>query len=101
MKKFKASIVKFDIQYPYGDKQEEYGKLAQSLKNTENVLVAEVGVQDYGDMENKDIADRFSIKKEDFPVVKLFLNDDLANPIEYPSDADFTADKLKQFVRYD
>lgn len=99
MSKFKATIVKFDIQYPYGDKQDEYGKLAQSLKGTDDVLVAEVGVQDYGDMENKDLADKFSVKKDDFPVVKLFLNGDLENPIQYPSDADFTADNLKQFVR--
>lgn len=97
--KFKASIVKIDIQYPYGEKEDEFKKFAESMKNSHDILVGEVGVQDYGEYENKDLADRFGAKKEDFPVVKLFMGKDLDNPIDYPSDAEFNADKLKQFVR--
>ncbi|RWS05176.1 endoplasmic reticulum resident protein 29-like protein [Dinothrombium tinctorium] len=96
---FKATLVKFDIQYPYGEKHDEYGVVATDLKNTKDLLVAEVGVQDYGDHENQDLADRYGVKKDDFPVVKLFLANDLQNPLTFPSNEDFKADKIKQFVK--
>lgn len=98
--KFKATLVKFDIQYPYGEKHDEFGIVASSLKNNEDILIAEVGVQDYGDNENQDLADKYGVKKDDFPVVKLFLSKDLTKPIEFPLTQDFKADNLKHFVRY-
>ncbi|RWS28896.1 endoplasmic reticulum resident protein 29-like protein [Leptotrombidium deliense] len=97
--RFVATLVKFDIQYPYGEKHDEYGVVAESLKNTKDVLVAEVGVQDYGDHDNQDLADRFGIKKDDFPVVKLFLQNNLQSPLTFPTSEEFKADKIKQFVK--
>lgn len=71
--KFKASLVKFDITYPYGEKEDEYGKVAESARFSPDLLVSEVGVQDYGEKENSDLAERFGVSKEDFPVIKLFV----------------------------
>lgn len=43
--KFKAALVKFDITYPYGEKEDEYGKVAESARFSPDLLIAEVGVQ--------------------------------------------------------
>ncbi len=70
--KFKASVVKFDTAYPYGDKHEQFGKLAESLGSNSDILVAHVGVKDYGDKENVALATRFGITKEDYPALLIF-----------------------------
>ncbi|GIY71099.1 endoplasmic reticulum resident protein 29 [Caerostris extrusa] len=71
--KFKAALVKFDITYPYGEKEDEYGKVAESARFSPELLIAEIGIQDYGEKENSDIAEHFSVSKDDFPVIKLLL----------------------------
>lgn len=38
---------------------------------------------DYGEMENKNIADKYEVKAEQFPVIKLFNDGDLANPVSF------------------
>jgi hypothetical protein len=43
-----------------------------------------VGVKDYGDDENKKLADRFGVKTDKFPSIKLFIDGDLKNPIDFP-----------------
>ena len=73
--KFTASIIKFDIAYPYGDKHDVYCKLAEEAADVNDLLVAEVGVKDYGDKDNEDLAQKFNVKKEDFPVVFLVMPD--------------------------
>ena len=75
LSKFKVSIVKFDVAYPYGDKHEEFGKFSLAAAEVEDLFVGEVGIKDYGDKDNADLAERFSVKKEDFPVVILFVMD--------------------------
>nr|XP_053644666.1 endoplasmic reticulum resident protein 29-like [Cherax quadricarinatus] len=94
--KFHAAIVKFDIAYPYGKKHEEYTKLSAAGRGSPELLVAEVGVKDYGDMENMDLAERFGVVKEDFPKVKLFISgkDD---PLDF--EGEFNAEELKKFIR--
>ena len=75
LSKFKVSVVKFDVAYPYGDKHEEYAKFSQAAAEVEDLFVGEVGIKDYGDKDNTDLAERFNVKKEDFPVVILFVMD--------------------------
>ncbi|XP_077533539.1 endoplasmic reticulum protein 29-like protein wbl [Haemaphysalis longicornis] len=94
--KFKVSLVKFDVTYPYGDKHDEFVKVAEESQNTPDFLVAEVGVQDYGDKENADLAERFGVKKDDFPVLKLFMNGQ-EEPTTYKGE--FKADDIKAFVK--
>jgi endoplasmic reticulum protein 29 len=96
--KFRATLVKFDTSYPYGEKQDEFVKVANDLKSTPDILLAEVGVRDYGEKENQDLADRYGVKKDDFPALKLFLNGKVDNPITY-TDKDFKADNIKNFLK--
>lgn len=72
-------------------------KFANEVKNTPDLLVAEIGVKDYGEKENEDLAQQYGVKKEDFPAVKLFLNGNLEKPIVF-DDKDFKVDNLKRFV---
>ncbi len=90
--------MKFDTAYPYGEKQDEFVKVANDLKSTPDILLAEVGVRDYGEKENQDLADKYGVKKDDFPVLKLFLNGKVDDPITY-TDKDFKVDNIKNFLK--
>ncbi|XP_067135242.1 endoplasmic reticulum resident protein 29 [Centruroides vittatus] len=94
--KFEAVVVKFDIAYPYGEKEDEYGKVAESSQFTPELLVAEVGVKDYGDRENSDLADHYGVSKENFPVVKLFVQ---GTKEPYTFTGEFKSEELKAFIK--
>lgn len=96
--KFKASLVKFDAAYPYGPKQEEYEKLCEASSNIDNLLVVEIAVKDYGEKENADLAQKYGVKKDDYPVLKLFVKGQ-KEPINLGKEEDYTADNLKKFIR--
>lgn len=98
--KFKAAVVKFDVAFPYGEKHEEYAKVAASTKDAYDLLVAEVRVKDYGNKDNSDLAARYKIKNEAFPAILLFLHGK-AEPIPFvvAKPTDFTADNIKRFVK--
>jgi len=91
-------LVKFDKQYPYGDKEDAFKAFTERIGNTKSsrFLVAEVGVQDYGDKLNMDLSERFNVQTSSFPVYKLFKAGS-TTPIEYTSD--ITADSLSAFVK--
>lgn len=59
LSKFKVSIVKFDVSYPYGEKHDAFVKLGSAYQYVDDLLVAEVPVRDYGDKDNEDLAIRF------------------------------------------
>ncbi|XP_015370459.1 PREDICTED: endoplasmic reticulum resident protein 29 [Diuraphis noxia] len=96
LSKFKVSIVKFDVSYPYGEKHEEFVKLGSAYNSVEDLLVAEVPVKDYGEKDNEDLAIRYGVSKKDFPIVKLFVNGQ-SEPYTY-NDEDFNQEKLQKFV---
>jgi len=93
--KFKASVVKFDVAYPYGEKHSQYGKLSEALAFNPDILVATAGVKDYGDQENIDLAQRYQITASDYPVVLLFLQ---GSPTPVRFQGEFTKDSLQHFV---
>ncbi|KAG8233421.1 hypothetical protein J437_LFUL013415 [Ladona fulva] len=98
--KFKASVIKFDVAYPYGPKHDEYAKVSESAFTIPDLLVGEVGVKDYGDQENSDLAERYKVSKEDFPVIKLFV-EGKTDPFTFSpaTSEEFTADNIKKFIR--
>ncbi|KAL0267121.1 UNVERIFIED_CONTAM: hypothetical protein PYX00_009476 [Menopon gallinae] len=94
--KFKAALVKFDVAYPYGEKQDVYGKVSEAAYNVNDLLIAEVGVKDYGDKENSDLAERYQINKDDFPVVKLFI-EGKNEPFTFTGE--FKTENIQKFIR--
>merc|ERR1719353_296532 len=68
-------LVKFDQSYAYGEKEDEFKELCKLAYGVKNFLVGEVPVQEYGDKENSDLADKFGLKKENFPAYFLFSAD--------------------------
>lgn len=95
---FAATLVKFDVAFPYGDKHEIFTKLADEVTDNKDILMAEVGVKDYGEKDNEELAKKFGVTKDDFPAVKLFKQN-VEQPISFPKSADFTLDKLRTFIR--
>ncbi|CAE8618971.1 unnamed protein product, partial [Polarella glacialis] len=65
-------LVKFDQSYAYGEKEDEFKLLAKHAYTAPNFVLAEVPVQEYGDKENDDLREKFSLTKEDFPAYFLF-----------------------------
>lgn len=97
-KKFKASLIKFDVAFPYGDKHQEFLDFAKEAKDSDDLLVALVGIKDYGERENEDLAKKYAVNKDDYPVVKLFLQG-VKDPINFDASKAFTADEFRKFVR--
>lgn len=96
--KFKASLVKFDVAYPYGDKHDAFVALATDSRDVDDLLVAEVGVKDYGEKDNAGLAEKYGATKDNFPVVKLFLQG-RDEPVTFDDKLGFTSDALRRFVR--
>jgi endoplasmic reticulum protein 29 len=94
--KFKAVLVKFDKQYPYGDKQDEFKKVSESSTSQPELLVAEVPVQDWGEKDNSDLAERFGVKSDDFPEYRLFIQGK-DEPVAFTGD-EAKSDDIKKFI---
>ncbi|XP_039295988.1 endoplasmic reticulum resident protein 29 [Nilaparvata lugens] len=99
LSKFKAVLVKFDAVFPYGSKQEAYESVCSASRVITELLVTEVSVKDYGDKENLDLAQKFGVHKNDYPVVKLFINGQEAHTFRVKDDREFNEKNLKNFIR--
>jgi len=97
---FPASLVKFDVAYPYGDDHEEFAKVAKDAAAVDRLFIGEVGIKDYGEKDNEDLAARFEVKKEDYPAAILFIRGKEEGTMEHIKfKGKFTAEELKGFVR--
>lgn len=94
--KFPFVFARFDVVYPTGDQQDEFKKFALSVNTTKELLVAEIGVADYGEKDNLDLAERFGVKPEDFPVYVIFKQSDIENPVRYSGH--YRADELRKWT---
>lgn len=95
---FRVSVVKFDTAYPYGDKHEEFAKVAVDAAEKSDVFVGEVGIKDYGEKDNEELGTRFKVVKEDYPVVYVFVKK-AGKLSEHRFAEEFTAENLKNFIR--
>lgn len=91
LKKFKSAMVKFDMEYPFGDVHETWATFANEVSNKTTsgtdhpeLLVAMVGMKDYGEHDNKALSAKYGLEKRtDGPIIKLFNDGDLENPISF------------------
>ena len=68
----KSVIVRFDKEYSYGDEHDAWKDFAAKVgESSADLLVADVGVSEYGDKDNADLAERYAIKTDDFPQYRL------------------------------
>jgi endoplasmic reticulum protein 29 len=66
--------VRFDKEYSYGDEHDAWKDFASKVGDSSaDMLVADIGVSEYGDKDNSDLAERYSIKSDDFPQYRLWL----------------------------
>merc|ERR1711871_167575 len=93
----KPVLVKFDKDYAYGDKEDQFKELCKRLGEAgADILVGVVGVQEYGDKLNQDLSDKFKLNKDDFPVYKLFTKGSSV-PVDYKGEV--KADDLSRFLK--
>ncbi|KAH8283599.1 hypothetical protein KR018_008696 [Drosophila ironensis] len=98
VERFPYALVKFDIAFPYGEKHEAFGAFSKAAhKVTGDLLVATVGIKDYGELENKALGDRYEVDDKNFPSILLFKGK-ADEYIRLPSHLDVTLDNLKAFV---
>lgn len=67
-----TTMVKFDKDYAYGDKEDAFKEICKLALPVKDFLIAEVPVQEYGDKENEDLAQRYDFKSDDFPIFTIF-----------------------------
>lgn len=84
--RFKTVLVKFDIQFPYGDKHAAFEQFARELGElkTSGVIAAAVGVKSAGKPTTGTLAERFIGVIDQLPVIKLFNSKDASKWIDYP-----------------
>lgn len=102
--RFRYALVKFDHPYPYGVDHENFvrlGKQLAKLKRTD-VIAVNLEVKDYGEQDSLVLTKRYSVPKEDFPALRLFVtppNCKVANftslkPVVYDEERNLTTNKI-------
>ncbi|XP_054738487.1 protein windbeutel [Anastrepha obliqua] len=99
IERFPYALVKFDIAFPYGEKHEAFAAFSKVANTvTKELLVATVGIKDYGENENKELGLRFNVDDKSFPGILLFKDGNVDNFERFPAYLDVTLDNLKNFV---
>ena len=79
----------------FGEKHDEFKKFAESVGATKNLLLVEILIGPDEEKENGFLAKKYAVRKEDYPVYKLFANDK-TKAIEYTGDK--SEKDLKRFL---
>merc|ERR1712087_1016015 len=94
----RSVFVRFDEEYSYGEEHDAWKEYAKAVgESAADLLSADVGVSEYGDKDNSDLAERFGVKTDDFPRFLLFTKGMRASdsPIVYSG-----AKKTEEFLRF-
>merc|ERR1712060_133948 len=94
----RAVFVRFDKEYSYGEEHDAWKAYAKMVgESAADLLSCDVGVSEYGDKDNSDLSERFSIKTEDFPQYRLWKKgmSSTADPIKYTGEK-----KSDDFLRF-
>ncbi|XP_044763156.1 endoplasmic reticulum resident protein 29 [Coccinella septempunctata] len=98
--RFKVALIKFDMAYPYGEKHDVFTKFAEEIADNKNLIVGEVGVKDYGEKDNEELAKKYGIQsKEDFPALKLFINGVTNQAKSFPVKDKWDTEMIRNFVK--
>merc|ERR1712113_581526 len=79
-------FVRFDKEYSYGEEHDAWKAYAKMVgESAAELLSCDVGVSEYGDKDNSDLAERFGIKTDDFPQFRLWKKGSSSTdePIKY------------------
>jgi len=93
-------FVRFDKEYSYGDEHDAWKNFAKTVGDSSaDILVADVGVSEYGDKDNSDISERYGIKSDDFPQYRLWNKGSAssADPTKFTGDK--KSDAFLRFVQ--
>jgi len=97
--RFETVLVKFDASYPYGEKHEAFRNVAEELKSSQDILIAEVGIKDFGEHDNQKLAERFGImSKKDWPALRLFIKGE-DEPFSLNHNYIWSVDEIKKFIK--
>jgi len=94
----RSVFVRFDKEYSYGDEHDAWKEYAKTVgESAAALLSADVGVSEYGDKDNSDLAERFGVKTDDFPRFLLFTKGMTStdSPIVYSGEK-----KTEEFLRF-
>jgi len=96
----KSVFVRFDKEYSYGDEHDAWKDFAAKVGDSSaDMLVCDVGVSEYGDKDNSDLSDRYSIKADDFPQYRLWLKGSASSADPTVFKGDKKSDDFLRFVQ--
>lgn len=58
IERFDVALVKFDAVYPFGEMHDAFKQVAEELKDSKDILIATVGIKDFGEHDNQKLAER-------------------------------------------
>jgi len=91
-------FVRFDKEYAYGDEHDAWKAYAKTVGDSDaDLLSCDVGVSEYGDRDNADLAERFGIDTESFPQFRLWKKgqSSLVKPASYTGEK-----KAEEFLKF-
>ncbi|OQR75283.1 endoplasmic reticulum resident protein 29-like, partial [Tropilaelaps mercedesae] len=95
--RFAVSVIKVDKDHPHGVNQTQFEKLVAMLSQDANTIVAEVGVQEFGERENSDLATMLDIpRKEHWPALFIYKRHVQRWTAKYTGH--FSLNRLRNFV---